>query len=345
MIDPTIFTAQGYVNPQCYAGAAAPATVINPQYLNAAGAAVKGTTTLTLEEQKALKNKGLNLFEITPEMVAKSHCNHVDPQTGDRAEIPNADGTVTCRICGATYTPDPTISTEDVSEAAKVATEILHNIKRYAYGVPVEFMRDIYTAQPILEKLPAIWDYLQKTLNNLAVDQQRIFGQQAAPGYFGQFNPWQMNPGYDPTLQSLINPQVNGNPYANPYTQAYPVGANPYANPYGNVAPMPTAGVTMPGVNPLYGTSLPTGEFVVPAPGTTAAPGTVPGVPTPPAAAPAAPNGGLFNFAAPTTPAAPAAAPVAPAATVATTPTLTTPPAPGAVPGVPTVGAPASINI
>lgn len=125
------------------------------------------TQTLNQNEIDTLRKQnagGIN-FNITEMDIMNGSCCH---REGDHFTLrDNGDGTVTCTICGKTFTPlDPSMITSDqVKDIVYDFGDIIESIKMYS-TMPRESARAIFgNICPILEKIPVIYDLAVKTMN------------------------------------------------------------------------------------------------------------------------------------------------------------------------------------
>lgn len=201
---------------------------------------VKQMNVLTADEiQTLMKQESKFSLAITQTEKLKAACNHRRADGLGDTLVENADGTVTCQICGYTFKPvDPSTSGEEYLNAAVTEiVDILQTIKMLWIDVDPQVMREYYQILPLIEKIPTLYD--------IAVKDYSKHENSNAWAYSGK----NMN-----TLQmfGLLSGMLSGvgQPNATQFTAQQPV-VNPamgYAAPqYGNPF---SAGYVAPGYQP-----------------------------------------------------------------------------------------------
>lgn len=116
------------------------------------------TQPLQKDEAAVLQNKGGAGFstKITTEEMYRSYCTHKSLDSNNNFNlIPNADGTVTCPICGATIDVKELVPSE-VQEHVDAVLNDMENIKLCYLDISPEVARQYFPIMPLLEKLPKL---------------------------------------------------------------------------------------------------------------------------------------------------------------------------------------------
>jgi hypothetical protein len=205
---------------------------------------------LTDEEKKLLQknNNQFNLM-IQPIEIARAVCTHKDPQTGTFTTVVNADGSLTCKQCGARIYPDLVTPTY-VKQAKEMILNVLQTTKLIAVDMNNDVTRAYYSMIPYIERIEALYDmvcagFRQYSQNNPVTTEPNnsMFAM-----YNNLINPSvpfmnQMgNYGY--TMQQ--NQMVNG---GNPFYQQTPAPMYP---PQQTVPVYPPQQTVVPVPTPMY---------------------------------------------------------------------------------------------
>lgn len=189
----------------------------------------KMTQTLTPEQIKQLKNNGgtFNLH-ISQTDMWRAICTH--KENGNIVLVENGDGTVTCPICGATFS---IVSSDQqtVQDAAKIVSDVLQTIKTMYLDIPEEMATQYFQILPLLEKMPQLYNIAMSNFNKYDNPNQ----MQAGNSMYG-FN----------ALNAITNPAFGmGMPMYQPQPgyQQQPMGyapmMMPQQNPFGAYPQMP----------------------------------------------------------------------------------------------------------
>lgn len=117
----------------------------------------KNTNPLTKEQAAELRQKGGGLSLVpTKEEVLQAICTHRDLTTGESRLVPNDDGTVTCTICGSTFSTLE-VDQEQVKEATNVIIDILQNTKALYLDIPEQVCADYFKIIPLVAKIPQLY--------------------------------------------------------------------------------------------------------------------------------------------------------------------------------------------
>lgn len=251
----------------------------------------KFTQPVTPELSKMLLQQNSDLdIRVSNVDKIRSWCTHREHGTGRPALVENADGTVTCRVCGKTFKLVD-LTDDDVKKLVGDMSNAMNTVKVMYADIPEEFEKAYMIIDPLLDKFPELWKrasqnfgmYEYYTGNIQYAPNGGVNNWQAANSMINGFNLFQQNPMmYQqpyPVYQQAPMYQPNMGGYAVPpqgapvqQPAAAPVAA-PAIDPYGMVYPGGPFNTQMqPGFNPLMAT-----------PGAMAAP-----APAPAAAAPAA---------------------------------------------------------
>lgn len=253
-------------------------------------------------DMKKMLNQDQNQLDIRISNVdkAKNWCTHKEPGIGRLSLVENADGTVTCRVCGETFR----IAEDDdaaVEAACNHIIDIIQTIKTMYVDIPEEFLKGFSQIITMIRKIPDLWKRSNKNFSLYEVYTGNVYPSSpnmspfaAASGILGGFNPIPQTP---------WGQQPMGYPMGGMPTQAWPMGggqqpmpmggqqggqwatppqqmpmqqqaaSTPYIDPNGNVMPgMPMGPTTMngnpmmPGFNPLMNNSGVPGNMTAPAP-------------------------------------------------------------------------------
>ena len=210
----------------------------------------KQMNVLTADEiQTLMKQENKFTLALTQTEKLKAACNHRRADGLGDSLVENADGTVSCQICGYTFKPvDPATSGEDYLNAAVAEiVDILQTVKMLWIDVDPQVLREYSQVLPLIEKLPQLyqiavknysthenynsWAYAGKNmstlqmfgllsglLNNAGQPNQQQFTaapQNAMPGYgygYGYQQPQQFQPGFNPFAPGY-QPQAQGFAY------------------------------------------------------------------------------------------------------------------------------------
>ena len=203
------------------------------------------TNPLSKEDMALLKQKAPQFsLAISQVDALKAICTHRNEQ-GEQL-ITNADGTVTCAICGTTFRP-VNATPEAVESIFKQAVDCLETIKIMYMDIPDDVTRAYFQMTPFLEKGPQLYkiatDHFQRYSNPSVIAGNYNAGGNAFALYSAMMNPGAM--------------MGMGMPQQMPYGQ--PGMAQPGAAPVPDVT-MGAAG----GVNPFDVTSPTMGNVAQP---------------------------------------------------------------------------------
>ena len=149
------------------------------------------TNPLSKEDMALLKQKAPQFSLAVSQVEAlKAICTHRD-QNGETL-IQNTDGTVTCSICGTTFTPvsaDP----ETIAQVFKSVVDVLETIKIMYMDIPNDVTKSYFQMIPYLEKGPQLYkianDHYSRYSNSSVMS--RDYGQGNAFALYSAM----MNPG------------------------------------------------------------------------------------------------------------------------------------------------------
>ena len=111
-------------------------------------------------DKLAMLKKNLNQFKlsVTEEEMFKGQCNHIDPQTGISALIPDQDGSggCTCSQCGTHFTAR-NFSTEEVQGIVQNTLDLLNTIKIMYLSLDPAHALEYFQIVPFIEKIPQLY--------------------------------------------------------------------------------------------------------------------------------------------------------------------------------------------
>ena len=117
----------------------------------------KNTNPVTKEQLAELRQKGGGLSLVpTKEEITQAICTHRDLVTGESRLRSNNDGTVTCEMCGATFSTME-IDQEQAKDAANVVIDILENIKALYLDIPEQVCAEYMRIIPLVKKIPDLY--------------------------------------------------------------------------------------------------------------------------------------------------------------------------------------------
>ena len=134
-----------------------------PQYAQQPQARM--TQPLTVEEIKRLRNQTPAFtMMVSDEDMLRSRCTHkVD---GKFATVLNndAEGTVTCSICGAKFGLIE-VPKESAETAVRILIDLLQSIKTYYVNMPENVAIEFFQMIPFIEKIPKLYEIALNDFN------------------------------------------------------------------------------------------------------------------------------------------------------------------------------------
>lgn len=237
---------------------------------------------LSKEEIAKLKSKNKSWsLQLTEDEVLTEMCSHKDPDTGDISIVDNHDGTVTCSICGETFSLVNDLTEEEVQNICDDFNDVWQTSKTNYGSMPIQAGRAFYKMGALAKKVPQFYKLGQESRkqwnHNTMVEANRganAFAQLSmllnpmAGGYGAPMGYPGMAPGMAPQAAPMGYPAAPGMapqapmgyPAAPGMTPVAPGAAAPAAAPQG-YAGAPVAGPAPQSFNP-------TGAPVAPAAGT-----------------------------------------------------------------------------
>lgn len=213
----------------------------------------KNTNPLTKEQAAELRQTGGGLSLVpTREESLRAICTHRDLNTGESRLVSNDDGSVTCTICGSTFSTLE-VTQDQVKEATNVVLDILQNTKALYLDIPEDVCAQYFKIIPLVEKIPQLYKVASDNFkqyeginplsnegsNNLFARYNMMTGP-VMPQY--NYQPMQYQPMYG---QQLVQPQ---------FAQQQPMMNYAPQQPYYNQQMMQmTAEAPIQGTNPFYG--------------------------------------------------------------------------------------------
>lgn len=142
------------------------------------------TQPLTHEQIKQLRNKGAAFtLQADPTDILKSICTH--KENGNFTLMENGDGTVSCSICGETFSLLD-VSKEEVENATNIVKDVLQSIKTYYLDIPEETAKNYFPIIPLIDKIPQL--YVIAMNNFKKYDGSNMVQQNNNPYGFGMLN-------------------------------------------------------------------------------------------------------------------------------------------------------------
>ena len=194
------------------------------------GQQVKQMNVLTADEiQQLMKTENKFTLALTQTEKLKAACNHRRADGLGDALVENADGTITCSICGYTFKPlDPKTSNEEFLGAAVTdIVDIIQTIKMIWIDADPQVIREYSQVIPLIEKLPKLFEIAVKDYSN-----------------HEQYNGWRVNTNNMNTVQlfNMLSGLMSG---AGQQPQTYQQPMQPQ--------PAPSVGQMMGGPVPMGG--------------------------------------------------------------------------------------------
>lgn len=202
------------------------------------------TNPLSKEDMALLKQKAPQ-FSLAVSRVdeLKAICTHRD-ETGARL-IQNADGTVTCAICGTTFRP-VTADPETVKQIFESAVNCLETIKIMYMDIPDEVTKAYFQMTPYLEKGPQLYkianDHYQRYNNSSVVTGNYNNSGNAFALYSALINPGMMA-GMGMPQQMYAQPGMAPQQPVPDVTMGVANGTNPFDAAASVPTPSPVNGV------------------------------------------------------------------------------------------------------
>lgn len=245
---------------------------------------VRQMNVLTAEEiQQLVRTENKFSLALTQTDKNKAACNHRRADgTGDSL-VENADGTVSCSICGYTFKPlEPhSADPEFLNAAVADIVDILQTIKMIWIDGDAKVIREYFQIIPLLEKIPKLFEiavqnytnheqYNGWRVNTSNMNTVQMFNMLsglmsgAAPQGFAYQQPQPMNVpnGYQPQMGQPVMNQPMGNPfgfYGQPQMNVPNGGYQPQMNGFAySPVQQPQQNVTIDPAQPAPGQENPT---------------------------------------------------------------------------------------
>lgn len=237
--------AQPYMNyGMPYGGIGQPVQPVQP----------KMTQILSPEDINTLKAKNTTFnINVDPVDILRACCVH--RENGNFKIIDNGDGTVTCSICGETFTPIYSADDENIEAIIRQAMDVLNTIKLAYVDLPPEMGKEYFPIIELIKKIPALYKISMNDLNkytNIQQNQQQNAGagygnafanlNMITSGYGSYYQPQPYNyaPAYDPN-QTFMPGQPTPASMAQQNISMTPTMPSYGYNPTMNQAPVPPA--------------------------------------------------------------------------------------------------------
>lgn len=184
---------------------------------------------LTDDERKALRNNPVDEFNlnITPQEVAEGFCTH--KENDQYAVVVNADHSVTCKLCHATFNPD-VCTPEYVKDATERIENVLQTLKFLGVDLNADVIRGYFGYVPYIKKIPQLYKLVNNSFGRY--NENTMFGgvqnQNTGASIFNMFN--QLT---NPAMPLYQQPTYMSTPYGapmggQPQWGPAPTGANPF---------------------------------------------------------------------------------------------------------------------
>lgn len=143
----------------------------------------KMTQILSQEDINTLKAKNTSFnINVDPIDILRANCVH--RENGNFKIVDNGDGTVTCSICGETFTPIYSAEDGNIEAAVKQVNDILNTIKLAYVDLPPDMGREFFPIKELINKIPPLYKIAMNDLNKYTNIQQN---QQTGAGYGNAF--------------------------------------------------------------------------------------------------------------------------------------------------------------
>ena len=108
------------------------------------------------------KNKSWSL-QWTEDEVLTEMCSHKDPDTGNICLVDNHDGTVTCSICGETFSLVNDLTDEEVQNICDDFNDVWQTSKTNYGSMPIQAGRAFYKMGALAKKVPQFYKLGQES--------------------------------------------------------------------------------------------------------------------------------------------------------------------------------------
>ena len=193
---------------------------------------------ITDDERKALRQNPADEFNlnISPEEAAEGFCTH--KENDQYSVLVNADGTVTCKLCHATFNPD-ICTPEYVKDATERIQNVLETLKFLAVDLNADVLRGYFGYLPYIKKIPKLYKLVNNSFGRY--NENTMFGgvqnDNNGANIFNMFNRV-MNPAMPLYQPAYMNTPLYGGNTAQPqYNNMQPV------NPFYTQPVQPTPGM------------------------------------------------------------------------------------------------------
>lgn len=188
----------------------------------------KTKNALTPEEIKSLrKNVGTFSLALTREEVLRGICTHKD-ENGAETLRENADGSVTCSVCGYTFDPKQNCTEDILQGYVADIVDVLQTIKLLYIDIPAETAREYFQLIPLIEKIPKLFKVASENFNRHENSlNYRYNGTPSTINLYQMLNNGSLNTGYATQMPYQQQPMYN-----DPMMAQQPVGMGmPYQQP------------------------------------------------------------------------------------------------------------------
>ena len=108
------------------------------------------------------KNKSWSL-QLTEDEVLTEMCSHKDPDTGNICLVDTHDGTVTCSICGETFSLVNDLTDEEVQNICDDFNDVWQTSKTNYGSMPIQAGRAFYKMGALAKKVPQFYKLGQES--------------------------------------------------------------------------------------------------------------------------------------------------------------------------------------
>lgn len=176
------------------------------------------TQGLTKEQLDSLKKTSAFTLDISDEDLLRSYCTH--RYENKFAVYTDEEGYFVCSLCGAKFKPFEG-SVAEAEELVNKTFDLLETTKMQAIKLPPQTIRDFFQIQPLLAKLPKLYEKATNDIkNSFNTGDAYVYGQEnnAFAYYQNMMNPMAGNGYHDPAMMNM-QPMYGAQPYYNQQPQ------------------------------------------------------------------------------------------------------------------------------
>ena len=204
-------------------------------YYNNRQRVVPTNTLLSQDEIIKLQGSNKESFNVSEEELKKTNCVHRYVDGNMAISEPDADGCVTCSICGTKFQLMALQETDKINELVSNIIGLTETIKMYYLDIP-NTLQGFFGFTAILKKLPSLArNSINSFFNRVNVmdnnaNQRNYYGGNMHNQYrnYGHYDPYFSTPSYQNRYDNYQQPPMN-NGYNEPYSVQPSYGYNsPY---------------------------------------------------------------------------------------------------------------------